>query len=628
MKVMPETVISRLLDDEKFSSFLDVPVLSCGDIGSFRHEEILSALERARSGSGKAELSTREGRRFVVTRLPNPEGVTLTEGEEAGFLIPEFSFLDPEQEVRLETLAGVERKCWPGITSVGKWRSILAERPLREIELARIISDIRETPNQFFARLKEKWSTGVEMCAADFFPTTLAYYSLLIGPPPDGHGVSEWIDELLVPELQHAISLSLDGGLKRVLALNVDQRLSPSRFVAHIPAVELLPVMGRLVESESPIALLGILEIALVRTVDDVRFFDLALDALNRLLGKKLEKSRVDIAWKLIPALIRVGLGKMSVAEELSSFPPFWRRLGAFAHAHFLVELFEMDGKDVDRFIDWLLGGLHTRSQIAANLLDISQEPLWIAWDFSPRLLRASVFGRLMSLKTLLDGHGLGGLVDSAAEELNVENVLFHADRPGPLIGNGMRMSGLDGYESTDSESMTGFFSQAMEEIDIDPISDAWKGMSVVSRLLRFDEVLLDRLAKVVGCVSMEEEEESKRLFFEALLSAADVAATQPFEPLGDSVASALIRETNKFTRGDDVVMGYRILMLSSGAIKDRTRRMNWMGNRMSDYAFGLPRGEACRCLLYELDVLQTLLPIRERCFGRARKFVAAGMIL
>lgn len=46
----------------------------------------------------------------------------------------------------------------------------------------------------------------------------------------------------------------------------------------------------------------------------------------------------------------------------------------------------------------------------------------------------------------------------------------------------------------------------------------------------------------------------------------------------------------------------------------------------MTDYAFFLPKGEACSQLLFSLDSLQTLMPIKDRCFGRARKFASSGI--
>jgi hypothetical protein len=115
-------------------------------------------------------------------------------------------------------------------------------------------------------------------------------------------------------------------------------------------------------------------------------------------------------------------------------------------------------------------------------------------------------------------------------------------------------------------------------------------------------------------------------LFFETLLLASDVAATQPHEPIADKVASVLIRGAGGFSGEVDVMTGMRILVISSGAMRDRALGMEWLASRMSDYAFAIPRGQPCRRLLSELDALQTLLPIRSRCFGKARKFASAGM--
>lgn len=625
VKSMPPAVIRRLLSDEGFSSFAKLSVVSYENIGSFKHGDVVCALERARDGNGKADLMTRDGRLFVLTRFPHGESVELAEDGEAGLRLSELRFLDPEQDVRLAALADAVGQCWPEVRSVGKWRAILVERPLSDIELTRLILDIRETPSQFLAVLERKWSTGANMGAADFFPTSLAYASALVGPPPDRSGVDEWIPSVLIPDLQRAIRRSLDDGLRRALALNVDSRLSPRRLVVDVPSVELLPALSGLVESGSPITLLGVVEIAVTRVEDDGGFAALASDALDRLFGVKSQQNGIATAWKLLPALVKAGLGRMSVGDELWSFPPFWRRLAAIAHANVLVELLQPDGTALDQFLDWL-GDLVTDGEIAASLLDMTDEPLWSAWDLSSLQLRASLMGRLMIILPSIEGSGLGEIVKSAIRSFKAESGLLGANRPGPLLDSGTRMSDLGGVEGTDMEAASQFFSLSVMELDLDPTADAWKGLRTLCRLLPFDETLLVALTRVVERISMGEGDNGKSRFFEAVLSAAEVAATQSFEPLADSVGSALVREAKRFSGAVDAMTGYRILVLSSGAIRDRKWRTDWIGNRMSDYAFSLPRGEACRRLLIDLNSLETLQPIGERCFGRAKKFAAGGL--
>lgn len=625
IKEMPATVVGALLNDQEFAAFAELSILAYGDIGSFHHQDIVSSLEKARNAAGKADLAARNGRRFVLSRLPDGKGATLSEDGAEGRVISEFGLLDPERENRLKALAILDGKCWPNLPSAAMWHSVLMERPLGEMELARLISDVREMPSQFLAALEGKWKSGAQMDAADFFPTSLAYYSVLAGPPPDAKAMDDWMADTLVPDLRRGIERSVADGLRWALALNVDSRLSTDKLVGQVSDQELLLALGDLVQTVSPFVLLGVLEVALARVAGDGNFAVLASDALDRLFGEKSKTNGIEASWRMLPALVKAGLGRFVAGWELWGQPVFWRRLVAHAHANVLVELLAPQGSDVDRFVDWI-GGLDVEGEVAAHILDLREEPLWRAWEMSPRQIRASVLARLILVRGPIDEMGLGAMLDSAVDAMKAEYGQLDAERPGPMVSMGTRMADIPGRGGSDEESVSDFFLQAATDLELDPSGEAWKGLSVACRLLQFDGGLLDRLARVVRRVAPVDGEEGSKKFLETLLLAADIAATQPDETIARKVAEALLGAAARFSREVDVVTGLRVFVIASGAIRERDRGMKWLAERISEYAFTIPRGLPCRRLLFELDTMQTLVPIRDRCFGRARKIAAAGM--
>lgn len=622
---MPGTVVRALLDDQRFAAFAELSVLGYGDIGSFRHQDIVSALEKARDGGGHADLAAQDGRRFVLGRLPDGKGATLSEDGAEGRLISEFGLLDPERENRLSALAVAEGKCWPSLPSAAIWRSVLLERPLGEMELAHLISDVRGTPSQFLAVLEGKWKSGAQMSAEEFFPTSLAYYSALAGLPPDARAMDDWIASTLMADLRRGIERSVADGLRRALALNVDPRLSPDKLIGDVSDQELLLALRDLVQTVSPFALLGVLEVALARVGGDGNFAVLASDALDRLFGEKSKSNGIEASWKMLPALVKASLGRFVAGWELWGQPPFWRRLAAHAHANVLAELLDAQGPDVDRFVDWL-GGLGAEGEAATHVLDLREEPLWRAWDMSPRQIRASVVARLMSARGPLDEMGLGAMLDSAVDAMKEEFGQFDAEKPGPMVDLGTRMADITGKGGTDDESVSEFFLQAVTDLELDPSGEAWKGLSVACRLLRFDRGLLDRLAVVVGRIVQADGDEGSTKFLETLLLAADIAATQPDEAIARKVAEALVGAAGRFSGEIEVVTGLRVLVVAAGSIRERERGMGWLAERISEYAFAMSRGLPCRRLLFELDTLQTLVPIPDRRLGKARKIAAAGI--
>lgn len=430
------------------------------------------SLTRAKETGERVELIARSGKQYLLERSLDGVRITPIDSAGSGLMVKEFSFLDPDLETRLGALKHAMEQCWPSLPSISQWQSILEERPLSEIELAKLISSINETPGHFLTAMESKWSSGAEMDAASFFPTSLAYYEALVGPPPEGLGADAWINNVLIPHLKQRLDQSLTVGLKLALALNVDPGLCPAGLVSStIPDDELIVVLRELAVTRSPLALLGIFEIVITRMGDE-RFREFASDILERLVGDKSREIRNAQAWQLMPAIIKAGLRRLSIEEGLWCLPPYWRRLAAIAHAHILVEILEAESEDFDQFIGWM-DGLERPEEFAAILLDIKKEPLWRVLDMTPRSLKVLVVRRLMALKDTLTTNGLelqnSHLVDLAFESIKDDGGLLDIDMPG-LLHDGMRMSSMDGCGSSNSEPETSFISEAVSALEVEPM--------------------------------------------------------------------------------------------------------------------------------------------------------------
>lgn len=626
---MPRALVWRLRNDDEFVSFSELPLIRFGELGSFGHDVVLKSLARAKETGEQAELIARNGKHYLLERSPDGVRITSVDSTGSGRIVKEFSFLDPDREIRLGALKHAMDQCWPSLPSISQWQSILDERPLSETELAKLISSINETPGHFLTAMKSKWRSCVEMDAASFFPTSLAYYEALVGPPQEGLGADVWINSVLIPHLKQRLDQSLLVGLKLALALNIDPRLCPAGLVSSaIPDDELIVVLRELAATRSPLALLGILEIAISRMAGNEQFREFASDVLERLVGDKSREIRNAQAWQLLPVIIKVGLKRMSIEEGLWCRPLYWRRLAAFAHAHFLTEILEAESENFDQFIGWM-DGLERYGEFSAILLDFKNEPMWRVLDMTPRSLKALVVRRLIALKDTLMTSGLelqnGHLVDLAFESIKNEGGLLDINILG-LLHDGTRVSNMDGCDRSKSDTETSFISEAVSALELEPLGTAWNGLAWACRHLCFDDALLESLTKLPTRLTLGDATVDRERFFDVLEKAAEIAATQPCEALADAVAETIAREASKFAGARDAEVGYMIIIMSSGAFTDNTRWKEWVGKRMTDYAFSLPKGEACSQLLLSLDSLQTLMPIKDRCFGRARKFASSGI--
>lgn len=335
IKKLPGTIIRKLINNEEFSSFSQLRLISYKEIGSFHYESILVALERIQKRGKRVSIFTKDSKHFFLVRSPEGIRIVNAENEDDSRLIHDLAFLYPDKDIRLEALNYVIKQCWPSLPSRSYWLRILADRPLSETEFFQLISDISENPGRFKSTMKNSWHCGGEIDVATFFPSSFIYYEALIGSSSEGMSAEDWIDSILIPKLEQHIDLSLSDGLRCALALNIDLKLSPVKLVSDIPASELLVALSALVETHSPLILLGIIEIAIFHLDSDAKFLELASEALERLLGKKSEESGIIYAWIMMPSIVKTGLSRMSVDEKFWHYPPYWRGLAAFAHAKY-----------------------------------------------------------------------------------------------------------------------------------------------------------------------------------------------------------------------------------------------------------------------------------------------------
>ncbi|SNX58878.1 hypothetical protein SAMN06296273_0341 [Nitrosomonas ureae] len=627
IKKLPGTIIRKLINNEEFSSFSQLRLISYKEIGSFHYESILVALERIQKRGKRVSIFTKDSKHFFLVRSPEGIRIVNAENEDDSRLIHDLAFLYPDKDIRLEALNYVIKQCWPSLPSRSYWLRILADRPLSETEFFQLISDISENPGRFKSTMKNSWHCGGEIDVATFFPSSFIYYEALIGSSSEGMSAEDWIDSILIPKLEQHIDLSLSDGLRCALALNIDLKLSPVKLVSDIPASELLVALSALVETHSPLILLGIIEIAIFHLDSDAKFLELASEALERLLGKKSEESGIIYAWIMMPSIVKTGLSRMSVDEKFWHYPPYWRGLAAFAHANILIETLEMDSKEaVDDFTGWL-DNLITPKEVSATLLDMRKEPMWRFWDMTSLNLKDMIVGRLMLIKNWRVKSGLmftnSHLVDSAIEDLDGEGSLLSIRRFSPLQDK-RRIESMDSIEKIDSDLVTEFFSDIIDELGREPTGVVWKKLVVACRVQCFDSNLFDNLIKRVGNLTLEKKE--KERFFNTLESAAEIAAVQRCKALADAVTHALVKAAGKFSTALDAKIGYYIILMSSGAIIDDSDWTEWIGKKMSEYAFSVPKGEACQQLLANLDDLSSLMKLKVRCLGRARKLAVSGI--
>lgn len=627
IRSQPKTILDRLLRNEDLLAVVDLVGGEYLGLGVFDHREVIAALQKIHAEGRPVSVRMKEGKECRLERLPEGIKATPVDDENTGRIISEFAFVDPLPEVRLNALDEIVSDSPPWFPSANHWQPILELRPLSEAELTQLVAEIQSSPTYFLATLQEKWRRG-QITAQDLVPSSKFYYKSLLGPLPEGHSVDSYLGEVLKPHLKQLVERDLSIGLEFCLPAFLRDDLSPFSLLDGIADEVVLDTISNFMQQDNPFVLLGVLDVAVRRSPGDARFEEVASETVQRLGQQSLVgKDGLD-SYELMPPLVRLCYRQISVEEALYRTPPYWRWLAAFVHAHFLMNAIRTRPLDVASFSSWCDNHV-TGRMIAKQLIDMQQEPMWTVDSLTPATLRAEIVGRMLNLGTSMQHQGGSvphwDMVQREAVALKEQGALIYTMCPGPLEGHLRRKSG-GGSPTTDTPEVAEIFDEIATDLETAPVGDAWFRLAAVTRIFLFDPELLGKIESVVRHLEFQSDEKYRQSFFNAVAGAGFIAAAQPDETIADAVAATLTREAAKFNTDTDAETGYRLLLIASSAFLDRSRWLDWLAQKMTDYAYSLPKGAPCAQLHESLQVLKTLFPVKEWCFGRASKFASAAL--
>lgn len=627
VQMQPETIKNRLLTDKKFLSHADIRVGTYAGIGEFVHEEVIAALATAHETQDLVTVRTKRGKSVQLERTSQGIKVYFTDKNEQAqtTLISDFSLLDPDPAVRINAFNLMQKEYWPALLSSDNWTAILNGRPLSEAELDLLLEMADSCPKHVYKMIDRKWRTG-SIHVFDLIPSSIPYYEFLIGPHPLDLEVDQWITQQLLPYHRMLIDDDLVSGLAFALPASLRSDITVSNIAAHRLDDDIWNALQEIGQIDTPFALLGILQIALARSSDE-RFKTLASSTIERLCASELiGRDGID-TYKLMAPLLTLCIRWISIQEGFLRIPPYWRRIAAFVHCHFLLDILRSRKIDLDRFPDWCTGST-THEMIVAELLDMQKEPMWRPIELTPYSLRSEILGRLMLLISEAEANDIIvpnlELIYSAISDLGLAGIIT-TKFCGPLEGHLRRKS--NAYPQVTTENHKEEFSKLLDSLKEYPCGEEWDILSINSKLFIFDDSTIECMSKVINNIDLLDVTcDQSAPFLNTLSSIAFIAASQPSEVLADEIVSALNRNANKFKTDVDVGHSYQIILIASSAYRDRNCWLEWLEKRLADFAYFLPQGAPSFAFLRCLMELKKFFPLQEWCFARAQKLAAAAI--
>jgi len=627
LEQLPEQARGILIrDDPEFAErcgYREERVFTIGTDLQLSDESLFAVTIKAFDGNGPATVLEKSGIRVSVSCDEESETVRLQwinqQGAEQEASIPELCLLSGREEIRQATFARLATQLGPTFEAIDRVKEeISAGRP--DLATLSMIFDVSINGMAAVQRtIEQKILGGQPMAQRDFVPESISYFEQLVGPVKVGESAETYMQGSLRRYRQELLDRDLQGGLHICCLGAVHDDLSPGEMLAQVNDDTLWTTLEAVESGFNPFSQLGALDVALYRQHDE-RFRKYALGAVRQLLHQNFGFSEETDVYRLLQIVGDLLLNRMNLLENGATKPGYWKRLGAWMHAGYIVETTLKSYYTVS--LDKLEGWFHENMTAAgayASLIDARSEPMLFAGRMLPTSLRYEVLGRLELLRRRHEASGRevpgSDEIDQLLEEFQGTGLMHELRFPGPLEG--------------DRRPIAGPPTNVEEEIH--KIAEAEDGnplpyLATLSQLFSLDEKKLDiaRVAIERSCEGIQEEGAEGVL--QKLELASTVAAANRSTSLSAAIGDALVR-VSPFVSEREVAGFGPILLQAAAAFEDEQEWFEWLDDRLVEVVAELPSHPrpALRTLLGHLEEIEIVLPTNRWFHSRARLGALVG---
>lgn len=487
------------------------------------------------------------------------------------------------------------------------WHDVLADRQLDADEIEAIDAALRDLPPVGESLIRD--SLGVNSIAAsELVPRDSGYYEHLVG----ASDAATLKDYAATPDrLVHLSWVPDDPGARASWALLLASQPWVLAGQFGFLSSEDLRGLGRwALESGDVLSKIGFAEIAL-----PLAHTDPALEEIVIALSRQIEALEPDDKagpLHLLSSLVMFVDGELSARRVLPGWPPFRRRMAAFAQAALIMRVVE-GNIETGRFADFCAqqGGWRFAVQ---SLVDLQREPRWRPDYVSPDQLRYEFIGRLVNAAAGLSEEQstarLRARFTAKRGSLRRRLVYPMAFWPGPLEG------GIDLDLPLADSDLSGPIAEALA-VD-PPDATMFDRLITIGGLLRLPTELTDQAIDRLRAVGLQALAPLPPQRVDTyLLGLAHVAAGSRLSALADVVRMlARIQRANVGVRAQDDMQIGLYLAAASG---DPAEWRRSIGHWALELARQVKDRYQAELLLGWIDALSDVDPALRAWIGRAR---------
>jgi len=610
---VPDFLQLGLLEDESFAGLVEYrlsPALIVGQ-ASFPRAKILQAVAALYAAPDQSrEIRDLDDQLWTLSTDPqDPVWPLRFACDGTGWQTRGIIGLHPTAEARLAMAHGVLDAYGLAHAVLDPWRATLDERSLIAAEIDAIDGLLRDMPPVVETVIRDSLGAN-SVSPSDLVPRERAYYEQLVGKNEaetlrDYLALSERLNHLTwVPGndlgRQRACWALLLASQSRVLGGQLDD----------LPNLDWCGLGAWARDDGDLLAKVGFIELALPRAYDDPE-----LEAIVIELSRQIEA--LDPADKAGPLHLLSCLaifidGDLSARRVLPDWPPYRRRLAAFAQASMIARIVQHE-IDTGRFADFCAQQRGWRFAVQ-NMVDLRREPRWRPDYISPDQLRHDFIGRIVNVANGLPKEQLTKALRArfTAKRGSLRTKLAYpmAFWPGPIEG------GFNADLPVAADVLCASIEEALAEDP--PGVDALNRLIVVGAMLRLPEDLAERAIERVRTTGPKVLAPLPPERVGAyLLGLAHVAAAGRLLALAETVRvfARFHRVNAGITAQEDMQLGLYL----AAATPDKTEWRRYVGHWTLELARQVKDLREAELLLGWIEALSDVDPALRAWSGRAR---------
>lgn len=539
-------------------------------------------------------------------------------GQPGSASISELMLLSPDAEARQEAFAGILEQVGPTVGIPMELVEAASARRLTHDEVSSVLLEGTGGVASFHARLRHRVWNGLPTGVEDVVPRSLSYWERLCGPLVDGLEPESYIRDRLIPFRRELLNRDLSGSLKMCCIGALRDDLMPAQWITTVDDDTVWDALRSIDMTGNPLGLLAALDVAMLRS-EDARFRDFATDAVRTLLDRDLGLTQVREVYRLHQIVYGFVINAMSLSDQTSTQPGFWRRMGAWMHTGMSIQTLVAAPKPID--VDSLAAWCQAESRFAGEirrLADCRREPMVLASQIGAGSLRYETAAGLLRLLThhAAAGHDFpmaeevartrGGLDEAEAATLMAtpRPMAFHLPPTEPMpepVWAKLREASQEGRGTNVMGSLAA--ASQLYALSADHTNHA---RSVVERL---------------PVANRENVDEHLQQLYSASILAAATRHTEFAGVIGDAARTCahFVSETAH------VEWLVRVLLQAAAAQEDENEWGTWLEERFADTATALP-AKHLEAFRYCTDEIETVLPAGAWFHLRAKAIATAGM--